>query len=509
MSLLGKRYIAGGPHRAGWRPTALRAAALGIAPALALGAALGGVHLANSSSQEQIAAVVAADTPFTITGHGKGHGRGMGQWGAYGYAKEQGWAAERILAHFYGGTTLGQLEDSQISVRLQWRDDQPLHVYSDAGAVVAGKQVAPGEGVHLTPIPGGGANVVVTEGCTGAVVWQGTTDHPWVDPIDLAPERPANEHLKFCGNDAAYRGSLGVVLDGDAARTVNLLNIDDYLLGVVPAESKASWADTGGAEALRAQAVAARSYAAAENRKPYADTCDTQDCQVYAGTAKEDPRTTDAVRTTSGVVLMRDNEVVPAEFSASTGGYSAGGDFPAVADEGDAASPHHDWTVTKTAGEIGRAFGVGELQSIDVISRNNFGPNGGRAATVKVVGTTGTEEVTGMEAREALDLNSDWFSVTEGVGVPDAPDAAPEPGPESEGPVGTEPGSPIEEKYRELGGTGGTLGAPTGPVMSLPSEAGTFRMYENGTIIWTETLGVQVIDADVIRQVLPGMRIGE
>lgn len=482
-----KRHIAGG-NRRGWRPTALRAAVLGIAPAMAL-SAVGAFHLANSPSNEQVTAVVAADTPFTISGHGNGHGRGMGQWGAYGYAKDHGWSAERILAHFYGGTTLGQLDDTQISVRLQDRDDQPLHVYSDAGAVVAGKQVAPGEGVHLTPLPDGSANVVVTEGCAGAVQWQGETDHPWVDPIDLAPERPANEHLKFCDDDAAYRGSLGVVLDGTASRIVNVLNIDDYLLGVVPAESNPGWADTGGAEALRAQAVAARSYAAAENRESYADTCDTQDCQVYTGTASEDPRTTDAVRTTSGVVLKRDNEVVAAEFSSSTGGYSAGGDFPPVVDEGDTASPHHDWSVTMTAGQIGRAFDVGQLKSLDVVSRNNFGANGGRATGVKVVGTDGTAEVTGAQARAALNLKSAWFTVTEGLGQPVAPDA--------------DPASPIEKKYRDAGGPQGSLGSPTGPLMLLPGKTGQFRMYERGTIVWTETLGAQVVDADVLRKAIP------
>lgn len=496
-----KRYITGGPRRRGWRPTALRAAALGIAPTLALGAGVGGVYLANSSSDEPVSAVVASDTPFTITGHGNGHGRGMGQWGAYGYAKDHGWAAERILAHYYGGTTLGQLDDTQISVRLTGHDDQPLDVYSDAGAIVAGKQVAPGEGVHLTPLQGGAANVVVTAGCAGDVLWQGVTDHPWVDPIDLAPERPVSEHLKFCSDDAAYRGSLGVMLDGDAPRTVNVVNIDDYLLGVVPSESHPEWADTGGAEALRAQAIAARSYAAAEDRKTYAQTCDTQNCQVYTGTANEDPRTTDAVRTTSGVVLMRDNEVVPAEFSSSTGGYTDGGDFPAVVDEGDAVSPHHDWSVTRTAGELGEAFGVGELQSIEVVSRNNFGANGGRATDVKVVGTDGTAEVTGAQARTKLKLKSDWFTITEGVGDPVAPGAAPEP--PGDDLAGTEPGSPIEEKYREVGGAEGTLGAPTGPVMMLPSEAGKFRMYERGTIVWTETLGAQVIDASVLRKVIP------
>ncbi|MFD4369060.1 SpoIID/LytB domain-containing protein [Rhodococcus sp. NPDC058521] len=498
-----KRSIVAGPRGGGWRSTALRASALGLAPALTLGAVAGGVYVAKSTSEEPVTSVVASDTPFTVTGHGNGHGRGMGQWGAYGYAKDQGWAAERILGHFYGGTTLGQLEDAQISVRIQGQDDKGLDVYSDAGAVVAGKQVAPGEGVHLTPIPGGGANVVVTSGCAGDVLWQDATDHPWVDPIDLAPDRPANEHLKFCGSDASYRGSLGVALDGVAPRTVNVANIDDYLLGVVPAESRADWADTGGAEALRAQAVAARSYAAAENRETYARTCDTQSCQVYTGSANEDPRTTDAVRSTTGMVLTKDNEVVPAEFSSSTGGHTAGGEFPAVEDLGDSASPHHDWSVTMTAGDIGSAFGVGELQSIEVTSRNNFGTDGGRATAVKVVGTTGTAEVTGAQARTKLKLRSDWFTITEGVTVPDAPEHDPGQA-DPDDPIGTNPGSPIDEKYREIGGPGSTLGAPIGPELMLPSEAGKFRMYEKGTIVWTETLGAQVIDGNVIREVLPG-----
>lgn len=240
-----------------------RVSALGIAPLLVVGAAGMAVHF--RSAEPEIRESVASDTPFTLSGHGNGHGRGMGQWGAYGYAKDQGWAAERILAHYYGGTTLGTLADAQISVRLQGRDDQTLDVYSAVGAVVAGKPVGPGEAVHLTPTAGGGANVVVTRGCAGEVLWQDVTDHPWVDPVDLGPDRPPNEHLTFCAGDTPYRGALGVALDGAAVRTVNVLGMEDYLLGVVPVEAKAEWTDTGGAEALRAQAVAARSYAAAES----------------------------------------------------------------------------------------------------------------------------------------------------------------------------------------------------------------------------------------------------
>ncbi|MFZ2176397.1 MAG: SpoIID/LytB domain-containing protein, partial [Rhodococcus sp. (in: high G+C Gram-positive bacteria)] len=443
-----RRYIAGPPARMGWKASLLRVSALGVAPVLALGA-VAGIVIHRSASDTGIRQAVAADTPFTLSGHGNGHGRGMGQWGAYGYAKDQGWAAERILGHYYSGTTLGTLADAQISVRLQGRDDQPLDVYSDAGAVVAGKPVAPGEAVHLTPTPGGGANIVVTRGCAGEVLWQDVTDHPWVDPIDLGPDRPANEHLKLCAGDTPYRGALGVALDGDAMRTVNVLDMDDYLLGVVPVEAKAGWADTGGAEALRAQAVAARSYAAAESRAAYARTCDTQSCQVYGGAAKEDPRTTDAVRSTQGMILVKDDKVVPTEFSASTGGYTAGGVFPAVEDHGDTVSPNHDWAVTLTAGDIAKAFDVGELESFEVTTRNNFGADGGRVTGVKVVGTSGTAEATGTEARSKLKLKSDWFTIGEGLGIPGAPDLG---APDEEGDtIGTNPGSPIDEKYKELG----------------------------------------------------------
>ena len=109
--------------------------------------------------------------------------------------------------------------------------------------------------------------------------------------------------------------------------------------------------------ALRAQAVAARSYAWAERRSDWAQTCDTQSCQVYGGRASQDgatftdlePATTDqAVDDTKGQVRVftADGKVARTEFSSSTGGYTAGGTFPAVPDEGDAvdSNPSANWT---------------------------------------------------------------------------------------------------------------------------------------------------------------------
>ncbi|MGQ4598782.1 SpoIID/LytB domain-containing protein [Nocardia sp. R6R-6] len=255
-----------------------------------------------------------ADTPYRTVA-GPGHGRGMSQVGAFESAQD-GWVAERILAHYYPGAVLATVAPTAIRVRLMGRDDSSLDVFADAGSRVAGRDVAPGQVAHLTPLPGGGANVVVTVGCDGEVLWQAATDDPWIRPIDGRPNRPAAEHLTLCGGPA-YRGALGVAIENGAIRTVNQVDVEDYLLGVVPAEVQANWADSGAAEALRAQAIAARSYALAEQRYPYAQTCDTTDCQEYPGTTKEDPRAAAAVAATAGTVLLRDGRILRTEYSAA------------------------------------------------------------------------------------------------------------------------------------------------------------------------------------------------
>lgn len=249
---------------------------------------------------------------------GPGHGRGMSQVGAFDQATA-GATADGILAHYYPGAQLGTIAPTTVRVRLTVYDKETLDVYSDSGLTVAGRRVVAGQAAHLTPTPDGGANVVVTIGCDGDVLWQGSTDDPWAYPADPGPDRPAAEHLKVC-DGSSFRGVLGVTQDNGQPVTVNQLDVEDYLLGVVPAEMEANWADKGGAEALRAQAVAARSYALAEHRYPYAQTCDTTDCQMYPGTDKEDSRAADAVHSTAGQVLMRDGHILRTEYSAAPGG---------------------------------------------------------------------------------------------------------------------------------------------------------------------------------------------
>ena len=134
-----------------------------------------------------------------------------------------------------------------------------------------------------------------------------------------------------------------------------MLPLEAYLDGVVPAESPPSWMGSGGEAALQALAVAARSVAVALVATEGA-ICDTTQCQVYEGVPNEYGMTAEsAVTSTSGQVLYCGSSstcgpagsIAVAEYSSSTGGYTAGGPFPPVPDLGDsvASNPVHAWTV--------------------------------------------------------------------------------------------------------------------------------------------------------------------
>ncbi|WP_223884828.1 SpoIID/LytB domain-containing protein [Nocardia colli] len=357
------------------------------------------------------------DTPYRTVA-GPGHGRGMSQLGAFANAQE-GWTAENILGHYYPGATLGTVSANTVGIRLTAQDDSTLDTYAGTGLWVAGQFVEAGQAAHLTPLPTGGANVVVTVGCDGEVLWQAATDDPWVYPVNREPNRPAAEHLTLCGG-SAYRGALGVATENGSARTVNRVDAEDYLLGVIPAEVQANWADKGGAEALRAQAIAARSYVLAEHRFPYAQSCDTTDCQVYPGTAKEDPRAAAAVVSTAGTVLLRDGRILRSEYSSAPGG----------------GEPADIYTF-----EVGPAL-------------SEVAPN---------APTTPVDPRTKVAVGE----------------------------------------SPIDVEYRRIGGAASKVGQPLGPEMALPEHAGTYRMFTNGVIIYTATLGAQVVDFTTLLQLVP------
>ncbi len=399
--------------------------------ALVAAACVAGGALAVPSAE---ATVGQADpsTTITVTGHGWGHGRGMGQWGAYGYATGAGWTSGQILGHFYGTTAPAPVNPQQpISVWLKALDGADLVVTSSSDFWVGHVKVSGGSGARITRDAGG-----------QWVFWTrynrcaGDSRGEW-GPVLLDPTYVIRSDVASPGNDLGkliaactangernYRGQLKLVESG-GLKVVNLVGVDDYVRGVVPRESPASWP----AAPLEAQAVAARSYGLAEGgeggtRFAWAKTCDDIFCQVYGGAGLngsrlEQPSTDAAVAATAGEVLRYgDGRLARTEFSASSGGYTNGTPtcgtcaFPAVPDDGDFASPYHNWGTTLSASAVESTYGVGTLQGIEVVRRNGLGDGGGRSVDVTIWGSTRAVTVSGDSFRSAFALRSDWFFIT-------------------------------------------------------------------------------------------------
>ncbi len=380
-------------------------------------------------------AAITGDVVFT--GHGWGHGRGLGQWGAYGHATQHGWPYTQILSHYYGGTVQSGQANGVITVQLLGQAGADLVVTSGRDFSVGGVPVSAGSAARVQARSDGSFVLSTSHGCASPVVWTTTIPNSRVIP-SVGPGDDLRAMLSLCTATGTkqYRGELSVTWVGGAQHTVNSIWMEDYLRGVVPRESPASWGDAAsgrGAEALKAQAVAARSYAWAEGRSPWAKTCDTTSCQVYLGAgsnyeALEDRRTDAAIAATAGVVLRNTaGAIVRTEFSSSTGGWTAGGTFPAIRDDGDVASPHHDWTQAVPAATIARAFEVGTLTDIRVTARNGLGADGGRVTQTQIVGTAKSVTVSGATVRAKLGLKSDWFTVAGATPGGTPPPATPSP----------------------------------------------------------------------------------
>ena len=291
-------WIDGGPRRSR-RSRVARAALVAAVPVLAIGGVLAGAGALPETT--------LVDAPGDVApGASGGHGRGMSQLGALTYAK-QGWDAQRILAYYYPGTSLGTVHTGlPVTVRLSERNR--VDVLTPAGALVGGKQVAPGQAVSID-----GTTATIRQGCGGQVL--GTVEAPdsTVGPLTADQGVPKDQVLRFCGDNAGYRGKL-VARGGNV---LNVVGIEDYVRSVVPVENSPGWADQGGVAALQAQAIAARSYVLVRGAERGETFDDTQASQVYGGVDKEDPRTDAVIVSTYGLVMAKDGRVFETEYGAS------------------------------------------------------------------------------------------------------------------------------------------------------------------------------------------------
>jgi SpoIID/LytB domain protein len=381
---------------------------------------------------------------LTLSGHGYGHGIGMGQWGSLGYALgDDGGAGnftyQQILSHYYGGTTLetlgtapapASIHGGNVLVAMTENNGNDVIATAATGTVVVTGTSTPATAVLMHLVSPGDYQVFTSGGCAGQGGWTlaaSNVDNPTASaqnggPMDLC-ELPASVEV---------HGTLTALANSDgAARTVNTLPLEQYVADVAPSESPTSWSLLGGAgpqsqdwgfQQSEAQTVAARSYVEADpmGYGGYADTCD-QTCQTYPGMKNESLASIAAAIDTTGQVMVTNgtSTVATTEYSASSGGYSTGDQFPAVVDAGDAicisasvCNPNHNWTATLTVSSIDAAYPtIGTLTSFAVTARNGLGDFGGRVTTLSLTGTGGTTSVTGDAFAAAMGLKSDWFTL--------------------------------------------------------------------------------------------------
>ena len=382
--------------------------------AIVVVSALGLAGGAASSGTKTVPPTIRPQPTFFINGHGWGHGLGMSQYGAYGYA-QHGWTYDRIVKHYYTGTTIGQAPVSRVRVLLADK----------------AKRVTIASKLPFQVVDGAGSKHALAAGSytVGAAFKYADPADPQAKPAPLAfplEFRPGATAVAL--NGRGYRGSFRVLkLAGAKIRVVNVVGLDLYLRGVVPSEMPKTWA----AEALKAQAVAARSYAlshlhAGGGFDLYPDTRD----QVYLGIPHEAPSTNAAVGATAGQVVFYKGKVASTYFFSTSGGRTASvqdlyPNSPAipylasVPDPYDSISPYHDWGPFRfTTRKLGRGLkSPGKLLDVETIAAPS-----GRVQSVVATGSKGEASATGSEVRAALGLRSTWFQVgVLALGAPTAP----------------------------------------------------------------------------------------
>ncbi|HSE80520.1 MAG TPA: SpoIID/LytB domain-containing protein [Gaiellaceae bacterium] len=361
------------------------------------------------------AAAAQPAATFVLKGRGWGHGLGLAQYGAHGFARDGGRDYAWILDHYYRGSTLGTSGVGRVRVLLA----------SGAGSLSIGSasaftvRDANGRTFNLSA----GTHVLRTNlrirTASGAL-------RRLASPVRFSP---GSALLRLSGN--RYRGLVRVRTQGGRLSAVNDIALEPYVKGVVAWEMPASWHP----EALKAQAVVARTYGLVSRKSGswfdlFADTRS----QVYGGVRAEDPRTNAAVDATAGEVVRSGGALAWTFYHSTSGGKTASREdewgppgvsyLVGVPDPHDDISPHHRWgpldpeddcsdngrDCVWSATALKRALGSrapSAIRDFTVVARNGSS----RVERTRLRGPSGDTSITGADLRSLLGLRSTWFSI--------------------------------------------------------------------------------------------------
>ena len=452
--------------------------------AAACAAALGAGVLTLASSQ-----AAAADQTYwvpvtgslTIDGHGFGHGHGMSQYGAQGAALDL-LRYRDILAFYYPKTTLSQAK-GRIRVLLSVDTTSDVKVSPAKGLSVRDLGTRK---TFTLPTPADIDRWRLVSNADNDTVVQLHRTGKWKryrllqGDGEFVADRPIRLWVPSGDSEAAitYRGRLRSASPYSGAPfrdTVNVLGLDDYVRGVIPAEMPTSWRPA----ALRAQAVAARTYAAYEralSRDRYYQICDTTFCQVYAGRSVEATSSNQAVDATAHEILRYAKKPALTQFSSSSGGWTSDGGLPYLPAQRDpyddwSGNVEHNWQASISVSTLESLFSqLGKLQAIRVTQRDGDGAWGGRVIQLVLVGKDARVLMSGDDFRSTFDLRSSWFSI--------AP-------------------TPIIARWNRIGGAKSVLGKVRSAEFGVGQD-GSAQRFEHGRIYWSPRTPARELYGDIL-----------
>ncbi len=460
------------------RPSTARVRSLALAAVGAVTASLVTLPLtaapASAVSTDQSYWVPVGRT-VVLRGHGFGHGHGMSQYGAQGAAK-QGLGYKQIVNFYYPRTTWSTVTGQ---VRVLITSDTTSDVVVGRVARMTLTDLGSGR-TYTLPAPRGVKRWRITVGAKNTSVVDYLTGgwHRWKPGGRAALkgdgqfQAPTPLTLYTPYGARSYRGALRSAKPSSTSKvrdTVNVLSMDDYLRGVIPDEMPASWHP----EAVKAQAVAARTYATwSRSQYPsrYYQICDTTSCQVYGGYGAEESQSNAAVTATARQILTYGGKPAFTQFSSSSGGWTSAGSVPYLTAKADPYDDHdgnpvHDWTVSVDASRIEKAYpSIGTLRRIQVVRRDGNGDWRGRVWTLVLDGTKGDASVSGDSFRAKFGLRSSWFSVDP---------------------------TPIINRWTSVGGASSPLGSVASREYGVPG--GSVQQFDDGRVWWNRTIGAREV----------------
>ena len=385
---------------------------------------------------------------FSINGTGYGHGVGLSQWGALSMARE-GWAVDRILKHYYTGTTVATVDDN-VNLRVGLMTQAAVVRLTMEGDAVSSLNI----GSRVLRIPAGAVvNTKIVDGkvrallrTTAGVTSLGSALKVTLTPSDgvvnvVGPGQDLTTGGRYAHGAIEISAASGAT---PSLTVVNIVNLHrDYLLGI--AEVVPTWPQA----ALRAQVIASRSYALYAYSKGTRADCR---CHLNDGDAPYFDQTYRGVEVVEGVgganwakavdstevgdtqgrVVLYQGEVIPAFYTASTGGRTMsagdvwGGATPWAVSVDDAWSlkapenPYRSWSVTVSQADMAALFGLSEVMRVRVTSRFDSGAPKIFTASAR---DGSTARITGIELRSHFGLRSAYITRVRGVtgGAPEPP----------------------------------------------------------------------------------------